>query len=672
MKFWLFQKDQTSGHRAAQDTNSQPTSTSDTHASGPDSYPPPKELDNNRLPQSSNSGPAPALSNPTVTVSPALDTPADPRSSYPSHRPQSPTRSSGSVSPSAPVAPGTDTVPDIPQSSPLDRVCADGDDDDIDLRIIDNTVAILGDDQIDSLARTLEQAGNSQLDRDLSSPGSSDSESEEKPPLPPRPGQSSDKNQSKPWYLPSFLVSRSRSHPPPKNQTCSSALNSDTQSKSPDPTTSDKTNHNNSQDAPDQPTAGPSTDPKMPSHRSHYYPEPVRSSHGPTHHGPPPSTSTRRSRRYSHGDYKENSRKVRCCFLCILGPPPLHVLTVSQGKEPVMDPLGYAPDYSYHDAVALVNSADPYLDKGELSDSKTKKKGLSKLSFDSSKLVKDFNLVVKDIGRGAPAAYGDLEKLIVTNNSHLESIFDRLPTRMQKASKVLAKSMVKNASKNKTSGKHDVPATTDKSLPGFMKILDTGMLLSLLSKLRLPAALPAAALTPTAMASLGAFVVLCSLWYCFKRGREIRLQDDETINDRMDRLSINSCDCPSCIDDDRRSVRSEPRVTYDRYGGPEPAYPPRELTDGHQRRSRHDDHVSRSGYGRPLEYDQRSYESGPSRTDGRHSRYHDDRTEYSTDHHGRDGHHTRDRYRDHERDRDHDRERRHRHKEHKSARSDRR
>ncbi|KAI9791298.1 MAG: hypothetical protein M1816_004079 [Peltula sp. TS41687] len=174
-------------------------------------------------------------------------------------------------------------------------------------------------------------------------------------------------------------------------------------------------------------------------------------------------------------------------------------------------------------------------------------RGLS-LSKESREMVQQFNQILKDIVNGAPTAYDDLIHLFDSSQDHLEKSYGRLPGYLQKVVKTLPRKMSKSiapelvataAAAEGASLEHaDLMGAAAKRsgvrMPGLKDlIMKPGAIATLLKsvmntlKLRFPAFLGTSALW-----SLGVFVLLLALWYCHKRGREVRLAKEGEIKDQ--------------------------------------------------------------------------------------------------------------------------------------------
>lgn len=155
------------------------------------------------------------------------------------------------------------------------------------------------------------------------------------------------------------------------------------------------------------------------------------------------------------------------------------------------------------------------------------------MSAETKILLDKFVLILKDISNGVPTAYQDLIDLFDSSSKTFEDTFSTLPSFLQKIIKTLPKKMqAKMAPELLRAAAAASPAAAAEAeaLGGMFTLKELvtkpgllmGMLKSVMNflKLRFPAALGGTSL----VMSLGLFVVLFVLWYCYKRGREVRLE----------------------------------------------------------------------------------------------------------------------------------------------------
>lgn len=134
--------------------------------------------------------------------------------------------------------------------------------------------------------------------------------------------------------------------------------------------------------------------------------------------------------------------------------------------------------------------------------------------------------ILKDLGNGVPTAYDDLTSLLESSSAQLESTFKSLPSFLQRLVSTLPDKVSKNLSLELLRATAAVaPAATAETLTLKQLVAKPGLIMSLLKsvvnvlKTRFPAVLGA-----NVAVSMGLFVVLLALWYCYKRGREERIK----------------------------------------------------------------------------------------------------------------------------------------------------
>jgi len=178
------------------------------------------------------------------------------------------------------------------------------------------------------------------------------------------------------------------------------------------------------------------------------------------------------------------------------------------------------------------------------------------ISDETQELLRQFNLVFKDLVNGVPTAYDDLEKLLTNGDRQLQKTFNSLPGFLQKLIERLPETMTKGlapeimaaaaerASKSGMNMGNAGKAAAAASKFGFktpsLKELVgkpaavTGMLRSILGYLR--ARFPAF-MGANVLWSLAMFVLLFVFWYCHKRGKEVRLEKERKLTeDEMEKL----------------------------------------------------------------------------------------------------------------------------------------
>ncbi|KAJ5793956.1 hypothetical protein N7457_000555 [Penicillium paradoxum] len=172
------------------------------------------------------------------------------------------------------------------------------------------------------------------------------------------------------------------------------------------------------------------------------------------------------------------------------------------------------------------------------------------ISDETQELLRKFKLIFKDLINGVPTAYGDLEMLLTNGNRQLQETYTKLPSPMQKLieklperwTETLAPEMLAVAAER--AGKSGVnmenvgkaAAAAEKmgiSVPSLKELVSkpaalVGMLRSIMAFLR--ARFPAV-MGMNVLWSLALFILLFVLWYCHKRGREVRLENERLVTE---------------------------------------------------------------------------------------------------------------------------------------------
>ncbi|KAI0159762.1 hypothetical protein GGR57DRAFT_458617 [Xylariaceae sp. FL1272] len=166
------------------------------------------------------------------------------------------------------------------------------------------------------------------------------------------------------------------------------------------------------------------------------------------------------------------------------------------------------------------------------------------LSQESAEMVKKFTQVLKDLVNGVPTAYGDLVKLLEDRDGLIARSYEKLPKSLkklvaqlpEKLTGSLAPELLAVAAQSSGLAVAEAEGATlkgaAKSLltPSNLKELVTkpgavaGLLKGIVNalKTRFPAFIGTNVLW-----SLAVFLLLSMLWYCYKRGREVRLELEE-------------------------------------------------------------------------------------------------------------------------------------------------
>ncbi|KAJ5950295.1 uncharacterized protein N7479_008708 [Penicillium vulpinum] len=167
------------------------------------------------------------------------------------------------------------------------------------------------------------------------------------------------------------------------------------------------------------------------------------------------------------------------------------------------------------------------------------------ISEETQELLRKFKLIFKDLVNGVPTAYNDLEMLLTNGNRQLQETYTKLPGPMQKLieklperwTETLAPEMLAvaadRASKSGVNMENvgKAAAAAEKmgiNMPSLKELVSkpaalVGMLRSIMAFLR--ARFPAV-MGMNVLWSLALFILLFVLWYCHKRGREVRLENE--------------------------------------------------------------------------------------------------------------------------------------------------
>ncbi|GIK01732.1 hypothetical protein Aspvir_005770 [Aspergillus viridinutans] len=184
------------------------------------------------------------------------------------------------------------------------------------------------------------------------------------------------------------------------------------------------------------------------------------------------------------------------------------------------------------------------------------------ISDETQELLRKFTLIFKDLINGVPTAYHDLEMLLSNGNKQLQQTYSQLPGFLQKLieklperwTETLAPEMLAAASERASrsglnvenvgkaaaaANKMGIKVPSLKELVGKPAAI-VGMLRSIMAFLR--ARFPAV-LGMNVLWSLALFILLFVLWYCHKRGREVRLENERLVTEEeISRLNEDSTD----------------------------------------------------------------------------------------------------------------------------------
>ncbi|KAL4878612.1 hypothetical protein BJY04DRAFT_107895 [Aspergillus karnatakaensis] len=184
------------------------------------------------------------------------------------------------------------------------------------------------------------------------------------------------------------------------------------------------------------------------------------------------------------------------------------------------------------------------------------------ISEETQELLKKFKLIFKDLITGVPTAYHDLEMLLTNGNRQLQDTYTNLPSFLQKLieklperwTETLAPEMLAVAAERASRSGINVDnvgkaaAAANKmglQVPSLKELVGkpaaiAGMFRSIVAFLR--ARFPAV-LGVNVLWSLALFILLFVLWYCHKRGREVRLENERLVTDEeIEKLNEESAD----------------------------------------------------------------------------------------------------------------------------------
>jgi len=172
------------------------------------------------------------------------------------------------------------------------------------------------------------------------------------------------------------------------------------------------------------------------------------------------------------------------------------------------------------------------------------------ISAETQELLQRFNQVLKDLMNGVPTAYHDLESLLSNGDKQLQSTYNSMPSWLQRLVEKLPETMTKGIAPEimaaaaerassygvnlEKSGKAAGTAARFFKTPSLKDLVGkpgavTGMLRSIMTYLR--TRFPAFA-GINVLWSLALFLLLMVFWYCYKRGREARLENERALTDQ--------------------------------------------------------------------------------------------------------------------------------------------
>ncbi|KAK7519637.1 uncharacterized protein IWZ02DRAFT_298849 [Phyllosticta citriasiana] len=171
-------------------------------------------------------------------------------------------------------------------------------------------------------------------------------------------------------------------------------------------------------------------------------------------------------------------------------------------------------------------------------------------SEESQNLLERWKQVLRDIVSGAPHAYDDLEQFLTGSEKQLDKMYNSLPPFVQNLVKSLPVKMAamlgpealaaaegkqfdskklatESTSKTKKLGKKAMRIPSLKRLVTEQGAI-AAMLKSILNFLKLR--FPAVVSGTNVLMSLAVFILLFVVWYCHKRGREVRLEKEAAMH----------------------------------------------------------------------------------------------------------------------------------------------
>lgn len=172
------------------------------------------------------------------------------------------------------------------------------------------------------------------------------------------------------------------------------------------------------------------------------------------------------------------------------------------------------------------------------------------ISAETQDLLRQFNQVLKDLINGVPTAYRDLESLLTNGDQQIQKTYNSLPPFLQKLVEKLPETMTKGFAPEimaaaaqrasgyginlQKSGKAAGSAAKFMKTPSLKELIGnptaiTTMLKSIMQflKTRFPAFAGINVLW-----SLALFLLLIVFWYCYKRGKEVRLDKERELTEK--------------------------------------------------------------------------------------------------------------------------------------------
>ncbi|RYP25211.1 hypothetical protein DL765_000092 [Monosporascus sp. GIB2] len=275
----------------------------------------------------------------------------------------------------------------------------------------------------------------------------------------------------------------------------------------------------------------------------------------------------------------------------------------SSGPKPASSPAAAAAAVPESEALGEEAEVARVLDNLDLAATADGTRTFS-LSRESAETVRRFTQVLRDLAAGVPTAYGDLVGLIEDRDGVIERSFARLPRPLKKlvsqlpdqlTSKlapellaVAAEAQGLSAEEGKARGGDGLKGAAKSFLtpsnlqelitkPGAVATLLKGIVNAL--KARWPAFIGTNVLW-----SVAVFLLLSALWYCHKRGREVRLEREAA--EAAEAANADPVDGGSRIEElpDDPQLLPGPESSSSRNGGGATGSAPRDAEgDGNQR-----------------------------------------------------------------------------------------
>ncbi|OAX84557.1 hypothetical protein ACJ72_01076 [Emergomyces africanus] len=204
------------------------------------------------------------------------------------------------------------------------------------------------------------------------------------------------------------------------------------------------------------------------------------------------------------------------------------------------------------------------------------------ISDETQDILKKFNVILKDLINGVPTAYNDLESLLTNGDGQLQKSFNHLPGFLQKLIEQLPDKVTEKfgpeflamaAEKDGKSGisTEDAMKASEKEkkrglkVPSLKELVGkpaaiAGMLRSIVGFLQ--ARFPAL-MGMNVLMSLALFILLFVLWYCHKRGREVRLEKDKLNAEERNATISDENNNNNSKNKDDNNAPAEARATTD-------------------------------------------------------------------------------------------------------------